>query len=425
MISAKKSTRHSYTLLLALILFVTACKKSTSGNGGTPPPPTPPGTGEIGATPPGTPVGTPIQKTIGPNGGTLTTADNRISIEFPAGALAAATVVSIQPITNNCPGASGHAFRLLPHGVNFSKPVKLTMTYSDSDFVSTIPAAMTIAYQNEEQRWQAAGAMTKDTTNKKVTVYTDHFSDWALFKAVELVPYSTMVEPGQQVELGIIKLAEFKNDSLIPVPDPLKKGASIVKEWTLSGAGTLARAGYDPDQAIYTAPNTIPAKNPVAVSAVLKISSQWQFTLVSNIYIGNEGLTFRIDKGPWMYCSDPDGVFFDGYTYSISASNLSTPGHDGVTIWWMGSSNIHKFQRWALAWPSFTYAPDQFTIYKQVLVPNATPSPGGIYLHKASENLGYAQGTFWLGPAQKSVIPQNGIPQYSQHTIEGFFKVKW
>ena len=73
-----------------------------------------------------------------------------------------------------------------------------------------MPAAMTIAYQDSEGYWRAAENMVKDTANKKVWVTTQHFSDWALFKSVELVPYSAMVEPGKQIQLGVVKLADFK-----------------------------------------------------------------------------------------------------------------------------------------------------------------------------------------------------------------------
>ena len=234
-----------------------------------------------------------------------------------------------------------------------------------------------------------------------------------------------MVEPGKQIELGVIKLVDFKNDSLIPIPDPLKKTSGVVKEWRLNGAGTLVKTSNDDDKAIYTAPASIPAKNPVAVSAVLKTTGSGQFILVSNIYIGNEGLTFRIDNGPWQICVDPDGINFDGYFNSITAANLSTEGHDGVTIRWTGSRHIHKFLNWGLAWPSFLYGPDPNTTYMQILAPSGTPSPGGLYFHLGTDGLEYAVGTFLLTPAQKVVVVTGQVPLYSQHRIEGFFKVKW
>lgn len=425
-----RRNNYVWMSLLAIVLLSLACKKSVQ-NQPLPtdpdpiPSPIPEVPEEVTPTPIGAPVGAAEQKVIGPAGGTFTTADNRITLEFPAGALTTQTTITIQPVTNNCPGGTGNVMRITPHNVNFQKPVKLGFSYSDTDYVASMPAALTIAYQDGERIWRSAPNMVKDTTNKKVWVTTDHFSDWALFKSVELVPYSTMVEPGKQVQLGVIRLAEYKNDSLIPIPDPIKKRKGIVKQWKLSGEGKLEKRSNDDDAALYTAPNAVPAKNPVTVSAVLNIWSNWQFTLVSNIYIGQEGLTFRIDKGPWMYCSDPDGIFFDGYFWSITAANHSTPQPDGVTIRWAGTYTVHRFVSWGLAWPSFIYGPDPNTTYLQILSPSGKPSPGGIYFHFGSDNLEYAVGTFTLEPAQRVIVVPNQIPQYSQHKIEGFFKVKW
>jgi hypothetical protein len=424
------NTRTNYicTLLLAITFLAAACSKADKP-GPNPPNPNPNPVPEIPTDAEKTPVGTPIgqaeQKMIGTNGGTFTTADGRISLEFPAGALNAATNITIQPVTNNCPGGSGNVLRITPHNVNFNKPVKLSFSYGDTDYISSMPAAMTIAYQDSEGYWRAAENMVKDTANKKVWVTTKHFSDWAIFKSVELVPYSAMVEPGKQLQLGVVKLADFKNDSLIPVPDPLKKRKGIVKEWKLAGEGTLVKNAANGDDAIYTAPNAIPARNPVAVSATLNISSNWQFTLVSNIYIGNEGLTFRIDGGEWQYCVDPDGILFDGYFYSITAANLTSPGVDGVTIRWAGQRPVHYFLKWGLAWPGFVYGPDPTTTYTQLLAPEGSPSPGGLYFLFGSENLEYAVGTFTLTPAQRVIVVPGKVPLYSKHRIEGFFKVKW
>src|SRR5690606_14982345 len=115
-------------------------------------------------------------------------------------------------------------------------------------------------------------------------------------------------------------------------------------------------------------------------SAVLKRRGNWQVTLVSNIYIGNEGLYFPIDGGPWMYCVDPDGILFDGYFNTITAANLSTQGNDGVNIRWVGTSGVHSFMPWRITWPNFEYGPDPNTHYIQILK-SGQPSPGGIYFH--------------------------------------------
>jgi hypothetical protein len=430
MISTKQSIKRpgKWSLLfLFTLLFFASCKKDTASssddnnnnsnnnnnnNNGQHQTPQP--------TPEGTPVGAPMQVTIGVNGGAFTTPDGRLSLEFPSGAITAATTFTIQPVTNHCPASTGNAFRITPH-ITFTKPVKLSFAYGDSDIVNTIPMALTIAYQDEKGIWQAPGKMIKDTLNKKVTVLTNHFSGWSLFRAIELTPYTSVVEPGGEVQLVVDRYVDFKNDSLLPLEVPLTKKEDFVKEWKLAGEGILTPKG---NIAVYKAPGAIPTRNPVAVSATLNTSGTTQFILVSNIYIGKEGLTFRIDKGPWMH-GPSTGAYFNGYYYQLSAANTYTPGHDGVTITWTGETHIIDFVPWRQTWPSFVYGPDQITIYNQLLSPNGRPSPGGIYFHQAIKTPAtpYVIGAFYLEPAQRTIVKD--IPEYTQHRIEGFFKVKW
>lgn len=417
---SKNTIKNLGQLSIALALFVmiaTGCTKSSTGNhesnnNGSPEP-----------TPIGAPIGAAEQVVIGPAGGTFVTSDTRLKLEFPAGALTTQTTISVQPIEDHCPAASGIAYLITPHDIQFKQPVRLTMNYGDSDVINSISAAMTIAYQDTTGVWRAPGNMTKDTANKTVSVLTDHFSGWSLFQAVRLSPISTVVQPGGSVGLSVEKYTDFADDLLVPIPGPLSKKDLIVKDWSLSGEGQLAP---NKDLATYTAPSTIPSKNPVAVTATLNTSGTWKFMLVSNIYIGNEGLTFRIDNGPWMH-GPSSGAFFNGYYNEFTAANSSTPQYDGVTITWMGDTHIGEFINWGITYPSFLYGEQPNINYTQLLVPSAKPSPGGIYFHQAwkSQATPYVIGTFYLTPAQKTIIVPNSFPQYSTHRIEGFFKIKW
>src|SRR5574342_984584 len=51
---------------------------------------------------------------IGPEGGTVRSAADALTIQIPSGALAAVTAVEIQLVANTAPGGLGQAFRLLP-----------------------------------------------------------------------------------------------------------------------------------------------------------------------------------------------------------------------------------------------------------------------------------------------------------------------
>lgn len=134
--------RFFFCALWATAFLFSACKKENAGtdssySGGVP-----------------TPVGTPdgsakVQKTIGTDGGTLTSSDGQIKLTIPAGALPSPQEVSIQAISNQNPLAVKKAYRLLPHGVAFAKPVTIVFSYSNDDVQNSLPEALGIAYQDD------------------------------------------------------------------------------------------------------------------------------------------------------------------------------------------------------------------------------------------------------------------------------------
>ena len=73
----------------------------------------------------GTPDGTAVTKTIGANGGAITSADGNISIIIPAGALEGDQEITVQPVVNKLPEGYGKAYRLTPHEIKFLKPVTI------------------------------------------------------------------------------------------------------------------------------------------------------------------------------------------------------------------------------------------------------------------------------------------------------------
>jgi len=93
------------------------------------------------ATAVGVPTGDPVSVTIGPEGGTLVSADAILTLVIPADAVSTPTEFGIEPITNNCPASIGGAYRLTPDGATFATPVELHFTYTDEDTIGTVSAA--------------------------------------------------------------------------------------------------------------------------------------------------------------------------------------------------------------------------------------------------------------------------------------------
>lgn len=212
-------------------------------------------------------IGAATTKTIGAEGGTLATADGRVALTVPAGAVNKATEFSIQPIENTLPGARSESFRLLPEGTSFAKPVTLRFSYANFPLEGTVPEALFLAYQNAEGHYWLATQTALNTTEKTLTVVTTHFSDWQVCEYYRVVADRTTLKTGEKATLKLQVL-----DRIVTSPGsdvivrtwldyPAKnRGKST---WELLGEGKLEPQG---SVCTYTSPNQTPARNPVIVS---------------------------------------------------------------------------------------------------------------------------------------------------------------
>jgi hypothetical protein len=279
-------------LLTALVLGLPACKEETNQLE-----PTSPNRPVVGAVrPTGTSLGPAVKGQIGPDGGTLQSADGTFTITVPAGALSAPTEVSIEPITSTCKGSIGHGWRLTPHGKAFAKPVQLTVEYSAYQDSVSVADALGLAYQNDKGIWQFIGASAIDKTNRTVTMSTDHFSDWTLLQWMTLSPISSQLLEKEDVTLTALRYIplpvngdellvpinpspEYKDGYPVGEPEPLP--AEYVGEWSHAGPGTLISSGHE---AMYVAPETILSTQVVAVTLSLK-GFKGKAMLVSNVML--------------------------------------------------------------------------------------------------------------------------------------------
>ena len=250
----------------------------------------PPGGSTETKTPVGLPIGTAITKTIGTTGGEISSNDGRIKVIIPAGALDAPKEFNIQAISNELPEGIGQAYRLGPHGSQFSKPVTVLFNYMPADTMDTRAEFLDIAYQDEQGTWQMMTNTVLNKTQHSIAVATSHFSDWGYFKSIKLTPSAATVEQGSFHELKLTtNFPKVDPDDqppgsyTIPV---LKKTRKLrpdeVKGWSYAGEGTLEGDG---PSAFYTAPDHEPGVNPEAITAHIKMHRKGQFMLVSNIVV--------------------------------------------------------------------------------------------------------------------------------------------
>ncbi len=415
----------AFLLSLMLIALIVSCKKETDSVNPTPDPTpgiptTTPSAGVV--TPAGTPEGVIITATIGPAGGIIESADKRVQVQIPAGALTGNQPISVQPLTNNyCPAGTGQAFRLMPHGLIFTKPATITFQYTDQDVNGSAPEALRVAYQNEQGSWQSPATKSVDTTTRTVSVQTMHFSDWGLFQTMYIDPNQAFLNPDGHVSLVLRQTldepapGQSDDDIFIPLPSSFID-ARYVERWAFIGEGRLIHKQTTGD---YYAPDHIPADNPEVVTVFLNktvtIGGQVfkDIRLVANLFVAPEGLSVQIDGGDWKTYAG--GATINGQSNVILGRN----GTETASLLWAGKpTGVYRWTKGV----EVAFNLNKGTLIYQHLYGKA-PSVSGGSLRVNNEDKDWVVGTFTVQPAGwvNTATPTNPL---GTANIKGVFRVK-
>lgn len=294
----KRNTIILISAVFAAACLFTSCKKNydssgqpTHGSNGTP-------------TPVGTPAGNAVTKDIGSSGGNIVSDDGLLEVIVPAGAVAANTKFSIQPISNFCPGGL-NSFRLSPDGMTFTSPVTLRFHYTDEDLEGSGAAFMGIAYQDKNNIWQQLTTPEIDSVNKMISIQTTHFTDWSIVQSLKIAAIgfgNTM--PAIKVNQGLeLQLIGNTDDDLPPLPNadgtpgqPLQEFLPFTARWyvndVLNGNADVGEIsispGGDGKTVHYKAPARTPNPSVVTISAELT-----DFNGTWHAYFGKKKYTFN------------------------------------------------------------------------------------------------------------------------------------
>ena len=258
------------------------------------------------ATAVGVATGSAVTATIGAAGGSLRSADGKLTLTVPAGALAANTTIGMQPISNFAHGRIGDAYRLTPDGQTFAQPVTLTFGYTEDELIGGSADVLGVASQTATGFWLWAGEPTVNAATKTFSVNTTHFSDWSRVRGIQMRPPSKTVRVKGSVSLVVTVCYQVSITG--PSGDPLTSLGyncdlndelailNPVSDWSVNGVmgggsvtGTVSGSGT---AGTFVAPATKPNPNTVTVSALVKKSPLGQKVLVtSNITITEDSWT--------------------------------------------------------------------------------------------------------------------------------------
>ncbi|GAB3897973.1 hypothetical protein GCM10028803_16790 [Larkinella knui] len=270
----------------------------------------------------GQPIGSPVTKTVGPAGGTITTPDGKLTLNIPAGALSKETPISVQAVENKAPNGSGTAYQFGTEAVHLAQPVTVEYAYAPGELSGAVKGNVGLAHQNKQGEWGLSQLAKVDPAKRKLTARIAKVSDEAIafIEQYRLTPAAdTLVylqERDFKIEfssMGFGDVSEIDgkpvlDNFIIPLPGAVRDAnAVVVRRYGINGDqygstrdGTfelLKDAGKNPNARAwftYQAPSDAPSGNPVALFVELEHGGKEKLMLVSNVYIKNP-VGFRVD----------------------------------------------------------------------------------------------------------------------------------
>lgn len=268
-------------------------------------------------TPKGNVFGKIASAEIGKDGGRIESADGKVELIFPQGALEKNTIISIQPESNTMPAGRGTGYRLEPSGTVFKKPVKVIMHQSDEELKNIQRPLVSLALQDHRGQWRTVSDVKLDSVNKIMTGMIKHFSSLVVYDKALLIPRDKTVKVNTTANFLIYmfetisdiedtEIWEFEYRMVMydmgyfETKDPPlwrvngKKNGDAVHGTVAPGIG----------EAVYTAPAQVPQSNPVTITVEMEmqwIKHPWKVVLPSEIYIVDGGYRFTfigISQGP-------------------------------------------------------------------------------------------------------------------------------
>lgn len=252
----------------------------------------------------GKPNGDEVSEEIDKDGGRVFSADNKMELIIPEGALNKKRKIQIQSVINLVANGRGNAYKMEPSGLQFQKPVTLVYHYTDDELSGTSAEFKGIAWQDEKGKWSSIEQVTLDTAAKTITTQINHFSSYASFDKIVLLPRQARVKVEKSIQMEIhFVISDLEGEIALPPTIP-------VPQWSVNGVnggngfvGTITP--LITNHAKYTAPVSMPDDNPVAVSAKIR-GLEFRFnrqtfrdpSLVSHLLIYDKA--YRVSMNFWV-----------------------------------------------------------------------------------------------------------------------------
>lgn len=378
----------------------------------------------------GNAIGDEVVNLIGPAGGRLQSPDQIVTLEIPAGAVGTETRFSIQEVTAVIAGPSVKSYRLLPSGLVFKKPLKITFKY-ETVIPSGGQGGFSLAYQDGKGYFFVPEDVVQDTIAKTLTAETVHFSDWMVFEQFFLEPAKSYLAPGEQTTVRVMwynllgKLNEGYEELQLGVPEPFGGSDMPGVSWEkLKGGGSVSADGHI---ATYTAPGSETGDASATLSATIsnlkligrkapvKIIMLTTLTLQSRQFLNYEFFTEQINNNGECVDGclrlDADEFLLRGYHSGNRYVQLEIDEVNGVGTYPINAfTHIEVCRGWDF----------ENKVYKSIYYPcegcDARYPQGKIEITRFDPPGGYIEGVF------ETHLFENGVNDIAK-PVKGNFKV--
>lgn len=319
---AKFTIMRLYRSIFVVIIAL-SCTKSRTDK--TPPTDATPGSADTGV---GAPLGNAVTKTIGTEGGSLVSDDQRLTVYVPAGAVTQAQSVSLQRITNQAPNGMGDAYRIKP-ATPVQKPFKLCWKFNKNILNGAKPNTVAIAYQDAQSTWHASKQTNVDEQDSTICVELKNGQPADVSFICETIMAPRIREKkwiltAEPIFIDITRVPIRGNWEGLPNATLVKDG---ILELSVNGSdpndgslnnGTVSEAAYgSPHTLLYVGPQHVPSPNPVILRAKVQ-SSPGPVTVTT---------TLPVDQDVLMTST------VGGLAYPMSIFTAAEGGNLSVTLW--------------------------------------------------------------------------------------------
>lgn len=219
-------------------------------------------------------MGPALEKSIDSTGGSLTSADGRLTITVPPGAVSSETTFSIRPVTSMAPSAIGVSYSMSAHNAFFSQPVTLSFEAPEAGVSRTSLSGLGIAMQEESGSWRLLADPQRDDVNKVISASSAFLFSAAIVEELQILPLMASVREGTTVDLTVAYCVATDSSKpnlvgLLYECSPTLTPLQIVTDWavnTIPGGNSILGtvSGYQ-NTGKYTAPANRPSPPTVRV----------------------------------------------------------------------------------------------------------------------------------------------------------------